>query len=221
MSSSAPKRQRVVAALPFSYTEAHVLSADAASVADGGKTPEAQTREEGILRLRAESFEQGRQSGLQQMRPELDAALGQQRNEITKVLAAFVIERQSYYRRIETEVVQLALAIARKVLHREVQIDPQALAGMVRITLEKLDSGTRVKLRVHPKEAGDWRHYFACQADDVPAPDVFEDAAVAVGECHIETSQGSTEAGLESQLKEIETGLLDLLAERPGVEHTR
>jgi hypothetical protein len=52
--------------------------------------------------------------------------------------------------------------------------------------------------------------------ENVPAPEVFEDPAIAPGECRIDTSLGSTEVGLESQLKEIETGLLDLLAERPG-----
>jgi hypothetical protein len=44
---------------------------------------------------------------------------------------------------------------------------------------------------------------------------VHEDSALRPGECRLETSLGSTEVGLESQLKEIETGLLDLLAERP------
>ncbi len=117
---------------------------------------------------------------------------------------------------IEGEVVELALAVARKILHREAQLDPNVLAGIVRVTLEKLDTGTKVKLHVHPQEAADWRHYFACQMEDVPAPDVYEDPAIAPGECRIETSLGSTEFGLESQLKEIETGLLDLLAERPG-----
>ena len=33
--------------------------------------------------------------------------------------------------------------------------------------------------------------------------------------CILETELGSTELGLESQLKEIETGLFDLLAQRP------
>jgi sigma54-dependent transcription regulator len=33
-------------------------------------------------------------------------------------------------------------SIARKILHRETQIDPHALAGIVRFTLEKLDTGT-------------------------------------------------------------------------------
>jgi flagellar assembly protein FliH len=150
------------------------------------------------------------------MRSELDAALAKNRGQIGQALREFALERQDYYRRIEGEVVQLALAVARKILHREAQLDPNALAGIVRVTLEKLDTGTKVNLHVHPREAADWRHYFACQVENVPPPEVYEDPAIAPGECRIETSLGTTEVGLETQLKEIATGLLDLLAERPG-----
>ena len=207
MSSSAPKRQLIAEPSLFAYADAGVPG----SGSDTGQPGEDQRG-----RQHAEAFEQGRQSMQVQLRSELDSAVGKHRAEIGRALHEFALERQNYYRRIEGEVVELALAIARKILHREVQIDPHALAGIVRVTLEKLDTGTKVMLRVHPKEATDWRHYFACQVEDVPAPDVHEDPAIPAGECRIETSLGSTEVGLESQLKEIETGLLDLLAERPG-----
>jgi flagellar assembly protein FliH len=211
MSSSAPKRQPVPEASPFAYAEAGLPSGAPGSRFDASQTAEEQSRHQ-----RAEVFEQGRQSGQQELRSELDTALAKNRGQIGQALHEFALERQDYYRRIEGEVVELALAIARKILHREAQIDSNTLAGIVRVTLEKLDMGTKVNLHVNPKEAPDWRHYFACQNEDVPAPEVHEDATIAPGECRIETSLGSTEVGLESQLKEIETGLLDLLAERPG-----
>jgi flagellar assembly protein FliH len=210
MSSSAPKRQPISEASPFAYAEAD-LPNSAGSGFDIGHVAEERSR-----RQQAEAFEQGRQNAQQQFRSELDTALVKHRDQIGQTILQFAREREDYYRRVEGEVVQLALAIARKILHREVQIDPQVLAGIVRITLEKLDTGTKVNLRVHPKEATDWRHYFACQTEDVPAPDVHEDPAIPPGQCRIETSLGSTEIGIESQLKEIETGLLDLLAQRPG-----
>ena len=208
MSSSAPRRQPAQEVSPFAYDDARGGSGSA-SVAG---QPDA----ERLKRQHAEVFEQGRQAGQQQVRSELDAALAKNRGEIGRALDQFAVERHDYYRRIEGEVVELALAIARKILHREVQIDPQVLAGIVRVTLEKLDAGTRVKLLVHSQEAADWRRYFACQAEDMPAPEIREDPALAPGECRIETSLGATEIGLATQLKEIETGLLDLLAERPG-----
>lgn len=211
MSSSAPTRQPVAEVSPFAYAEAELPSGAVGSTFDAG-----QAAEERNLHQQAEAFERGRQAAQQQLRSEFDAGLAKHREQIGQALHEFSLERQSYYRRVEGEVVDLALSIARKILHRETQIDPHALAGIVRVTLEKLDTGTKVNLHVHPQEAAEWRHYFACQMQDAPAPDVHEDPAIAPGECRIETSLGSTEVGLESQLKEIETGLLDLLAERPG-----
>ncbi|MBZ5655242.1 MAG: hypothetical protein LAO56_08170 [Acidobacteriia bacterium] len=209
-SSSATKQQPSPEASPFPYAEAEL--------ANGAATPaygNPQTAGEQSRTLQAAAFEQGRQAAQQQFRAELDAALAVNRQQIASVLQKFALERQEYYRRVETEIVQLALAIARKILHREAQLDPRALAGIVRVTLEKLDAGTGVHLHVSPKEAADWRHYFACQMEGVPVPEVHEDPTMPTGECRIETSLGSTEVGFPSQLKEIETGLLDLLAERP------
>jgi flagellar assembly protein FliH len=211
MSSSAPKRQAVPEAYAFAYAEADAPPGDSLSAPDAAKAIEEISRRE-----LAEAFEKGRLSAQQQFRAELDAALAKHRDQINHALREFTLERQNYYRRVEGEVVELALAIARKILHREAQLDANVLAGIVRITLEKLDTATQVKLFISPKEADDWRHYFACRMDDAPTPDIHEDPAVTPGECRIETSLGSTQLGLESQLKEIETGLLDLLAERPG-----
>jgi len=218
MSSSAPKRQLVpeasvldVAYTDFTYAEAELPSGGAGTAPDASQAAEERTHQQ-----QAAAFEQGRQSAQQQVRAEFEIALAKNREQMSHALREFALERQNYYRRIEGEVVDLALAIARKILHREAQLDPNALAGIVRVTLEKLDTGTKVNLHVHPREAADWRHYFACQMENIPAPEVHEDPAIIPGECRIETSLGSTEVGLESQLKEIETGLLDLLAERPG-----
>lgn len=211
MSSRPTKPQRAPETALYTYAETEASGQNSGTPADASAAAA-----ERIRLAQAAAFEQGRQGGQQQARSEFEAALAKNREQIVQALREFGLERQNYYQRIEVEVVQLALAIARKVLHRETQIDPDALAGIVRVTLEKLDSGTKVSLHVHPQEAAEWRHYFACRVEAVPAPEVYENASVGRGECRIETSVGSTEVGLESQLKEIETGLIDLLAERPG-----
>lgn len=206
-SSSAVKPQPIADASPFPYTEAEGANA----------APESeQSAREKLQLAQATAHEQGRQQGQQEARAEFQSAHVAEHQRIAAALLEFATEREQYYRRVEAEVVQLALAIARKILHREAQLDPQALAGIVRVTLEKLDAGTQVHAHVHPKEATEWRHYFACQMEGNPVPEVHEDAALSPGECRIETSLGTTQVGFESQLKEIESGLLDLLAERPS-----
>ena len=212
MTSSAPKLQpeppEETLASPFCYAEAQVSG-------ESGLASTEQAVEERTRRRESEAFERGRQAAEQQLRAAVDAETARAREQAMRAIQEFARERNAYYRRIEGEVVRLALAIARKVLHRESQLDPNMLAGIVLVTLDKLDAGTAVNLYVHPLEATEWRHYFVNQMTPSPVPEVHEDPAMSRGECRIETSHGTTEIGTESQLKEIETGLLDLLAERP------
>jgi flagellar assembly protein FliH len=43
------------------------------------------------------------------------------------------MQREQYFVRAEAEIVQLALAIAAKILHREAQVDPMLVATLVRM----------------------------------------------------------------------------------------
>ena len=211
-SSSAPARAREPEpdpkTSPFPYNDAAV----------GVSTPATENAaDERRQQEQAQLLAQSRLQGQQEVRVEIAAALALDREQVTRAVREFAVERANYYRRIEAEVVQLALAVARKILHREAQLDPHALAGIVRVTIEGMDAGTKVSLQVPPLDAAEWRHYFARQMEGELALEVREDTTLAAGECRIETALGATEAGFESQLKEIETGLLDLLAERPGI----
>jgi flagellar assembly protein FliH len=209
MSSSAASREISKAAeiAAFRYPEA--------AFGEGASQNESDT-DEGKQRLHMEALAEARRQGQQEGRAEMSAAVQKEREQIAQALREFASERTDYYRRIEGEVVQLALAVARKILHREAQLDPQALAGIVRVTIESMDAGTKVSLHVAPRDVTEWRHFFARQMEGERALEVREDPTLAAGECRIETALGTTEVGFESQLKEIETGLLDLLAERPG-----
>jgi flagellar assembly protein FliH len=160
--------------------------------------------------------ETGRREGEAATLAASEQRLAQVRSSVDAALAGFARDRAQYYQQVETEVVQLALAIARKILHREAQIDPMLLAGMVRITLEKIESATKVMVRVHPQQVSECRSYFAQHMEASQVPDVVEDAALQKDHCLLQTALGTTEVGVDLQLKEIEQGLFDLLAKRPA-----
>jgi flagellar assembly protein FliH len=159
---------------------------------------------------------EGRRQGLAEAQKTFAEQVEKERNRLAAVLAQFTRDRAAYFAKIEGEVVQLALSIARKILHREAQVDPLLLAGMVRVALEKIDHATGVTLRVHPQNAPDWQRYLATHLEPADRPEILEDASVPPDECTLETSMGTAKIGLEVQLKEIEQGLMDLLAARPG-----
>src|SRR5438477_1184733 len=91
-----------------------------------------------------QAFEQGRQQGDSQAKAAAQTELLAEREKVGQAIESFKDERAAYFAHIESEVVHLALAIARKILHREAQIDPLLLTGVVRVALEKLDSRTQV-----------------------------------------------------------------------------
>lgn len=157
----------------------------------------------------------GIREGEAQSRGKFERELAAERAGIAKALEDFGREREGYFCRVEAEVVKLAVGIARKILHREVQVDPLLLAGVVRVALEKMAAGTSVRLRVHPDHVYAWHDFFANQQDHRPAPELLGDATLGMGHCVLETALGTTELTLEAQLAEIERGFFDLLAQRP------
>ena len=164
----------------------------------------------------AQALSEARQRGQNEARKAFEGQLAKERSQVAALVTQFARERGAYFEKVEAEVVQLALSIARKIVHREAQVDPLLLAGMVRVALEKIDGATHVVLRVHPQNAADWRGYLATQLDPAELPEIVEDAAQPEDCCRLETSMGSALIGVEVQLKEIEQGLMDLLAARPG-----
>jgi flagellar assembly protein FliH len=161
-------------------------------------------------------YERGVRDGLEQVRVASESQVNAARGQIATAIEQFKAERNSYFERTEPEVVQLALAIARKILHREAQMDPLLLTGVVHVALEKLDAGSRVRLRANPADVRRWSDSFA-EWNTTAAPEIIGDPALQPGECALETELGSTHLNLDTQLKEIEQGFLDLLEQRPRV----
>jgi flagellar biosynthesis/type III secretory pathway protein FliH len=172
--------------------------------------------EEQIRTREARARKEGQEEGAKQARAEYDKKLNGQRETVAQAVKGFAQEQETYFNRVEAEVVGLALAIARKILHREAQVDPLLLAGVVRVGLDKVAAGTHVRLRVHPDQVPFWQESLAQQPDLRSVPELMGDATLQPGHCRLETEHGSTDLTLETQLKEIEQGFFDLLAQRPS-----
>jgi flagellar assembly protein FliH len=172
------------------------------------------TEEELAARILSEVAEASRQTE-QRLRQEYEAKLTAARAPVVAAVAAFDAQRTEYFARVEAEVVQLALAIAAKILHREAQVDPMLVAALVKMTVEKMREGSSVTVRVAPGLTGRWKEYFAGQPS-VAQIEVVADAELSDIDCLLETELGVANFGLDTQLKEVEKGFFDLLALRPG-----
>ncbi len=144
----------------------------------------------------------------------MQSAVARERQRLVDAVSQFHAMRERYFADVEQEVVKLALAIAGRVLHREAQLDPLLLAGVVRVALEKMADRSGVVLRVAGSEVEAWVRMFNA-TEEAERPRVAEDARLARGECVLETRMGTVELGIGVQLEEIEKGFFDLLNHRP------
>jgi len=165
---------------------------------------------ERILRERADATQQAEQRLRQDYESKLQAA----RAPVAAAVAAFTAEREQYFSRVEKEIVQLALSIAAKILHREAQVDPTLVAVLVRMTIEKMREGSSVTVRVGLGRAKLWQEYFTSQSGTAHIQ-VTEDPELSVYDCLLETELGEANFGLDTQLKDIEKGFFDLMALMP------
>lgn len=146
-----------------------------------------------------------------------DEKLASMFDQIGRAVEQFAEERRSYFARVETELVRLALSIAARILHRESQVDPLLVAALVRIAIEKMRDGSSVVVRVSPRDAAGWRTRLDAKIGESDV-EIVENDQLGPQECVLETRLGSVEFGIEAQLKEIERGFFDLLAHRPEIK---
>ncbi len=156
----------------------------------------------------AAGVREGEAAGRSRAAADLQPAL----DRLARAIEELAGMRARLRREAEADLVQLALAIARRVLRREVAVDPEALHGLVLAGLEKLQSQEKCRVRVHSSHAAALAARLGetgCQGVEI-APD----ARCEPGAVVFETERGNLDASVESQLREIERGLADRLRRR-------
>jgi flagellar assembly protein FliH len=174
---------------------------------------EAQRRkafEETLCSTRAEALREGEAAGRSRALAELQPAL----ERLAASVADLAALRPRLRREAEADMLQLSLAIARRVLRRELAIDPEALHGLVLAALEKFALQELARVRVHPSHAAAVSDLLR-QAGAGTAIEVMPDPTLDCGAALFETSRGSLDASVETQLQEIERGLADCLRRQP------
>lgn len=113
----------------------------------------------------------------------------------------------------EGDLLKLSLAIARKVLHRELIADPDSIAALIKVCLDKIRLQEIVRVRIHPQHHPAIQQILVRLSTGVPI-ELLPDPKLQLGGVVIETTRGEFDASVDVQLKEIERGLADRLESR-------
>jgi len=128
-------------------------------------------------------------------------------------LAAAAAERDRLLRGAEHEVVEIAVAVARKVLGRELGRSREAVVDLAAAAVAEARSRRDVVLRVSPADAAAVRAADGSFAALSRAPiRIVEDPSLAQGGVIVETEAGRIDARIEAQLEAIERAIEEALA---------
>lgn len=117
--------------------------------------------------------------------------------------------RAEMVRKTERQLVELALALARRIVHREVTLDRELLVAMARVAIDRLGDRVAATVRLHPDDfamvsAG------GASGGSGPAPGVtvVADPRVSAGGCLVESDFGLIDVSIDAQLSELAAALL-------------
>lgn len=156
------------------------------------------------------AYQQGLQEGHTAAAREMSAQVDVINGRLARTMEELTGVRQRFRHEAEEDVVALALAIARRILHRELTIAPEALLGLVKAALEKIDGRELHSVRVRPEDAAMIQQHF--EKMDLPRRvEVIADPGLERGAAILDSSRGALDASVETQLSEIERGFADLV----------
>jgi flagellar assembly protein FliH len=145
------------------------------------------------------------QSARQHFEQQIDAEVGKLRHMIRDVVSSGAKLR----RQTEEDLVRLTVAIARRILHRELSVDPEALTGLVKAAFQRLDQREIHELRTDPAGVPVARK--VAEGLGLAQLKIVADPALQPGSLLIGTTRGHLDASIESQLNEIERGFIDIV----------
>lgn len=153
------------------------------------------------------AFRQGEAAGRKSAQAEMD--------ETSKALGRAIESAASHKIRLrqeaEREVVSLALAVARRILRRQIQVDEEAILGLVKAAFENANLREVTQVRVHPQFAGVVRNHLLAIGAPVSIQ-LAGDASLELGGVIVETARGCLDASADTQLDEIGRGFADAVS---------
>jgi len=198
LSGVAPMAWRSTSAPPSAPRLAQAPSMNA-------RTAESPREDEANKESYQRGFSEGRAVGHDQATAELQPVM----DRLSRSLADLASVRSRVRKTAEADLLKLAIAIARRVLHRELTLDPGSIEGLIRVALEKLESRELCRVRVHPDQEPVIRTLLA-RFSAAPV-ELIPDPTLQCGDVMFETAHGTLDGSIEAQLQEIERGFADRL----------
>lgn len=158
-----------------------------------------------------EAYAAGHAEGFAAARAETEAQLGELKAQVQRMGAIFdqlARPLENLDAQVEQQLVNLALAIAKQLLRRELKTDPAQVIAVVRETVGLLPAAAReVRVHLHPEDAAVVREKLATPSAD-RAWSIVEDPVMTRGGCRVTTDTAQIDARLETRIGGVISAIL-------------
>ncbi|MGV6857386.1 MAG: FliH/SctL family protein [bacterium] len=205
---------------PWYIPDVNTLSSDDPDVF----TPNTQSQDSETSRVEREQeeynsqynqgFEQGYADGKQAADEEL-ARKSQQLDTLLDFLAKPVTQVEQ---RVEQELLELSLAVARQILRREISIDPKHIIGLIRSAVGRLPAAeNEVIVSLNPDDARVIRKALK-ESSNKQRWKIVEDPGLDPGSCNINSENSYIDGSVDAMVNQIS---LDLFGGQRDIDRTR
>ncbi|GEM_PF-3747310 len=160
-----------------------------------------------------EGFQQGYDEG-QRLAAEEQHDTG---TRLSALLQGVAADTEAYVRGLEDDVVELALAIAEKVIARETRIDPDLIVNVVRSALSEVHDATELRIRVNPDDVPlvepRWQEMLPRSVAE--HSELVSDELVERGGVIVETRIGYADSQLKTRINQVVTTFQAVLDGEP------
>jgi flagellar assembly protein FliH len=169
--------------------------------------------EQSLAETEHAAYARGRREAEAEAQQRFSASMQNTADRLAQSVKQLADVRPRLCKEAEADLLRLAMAIAQRVLHRQLTIDATALEALVKVSLDRLGRQEQIRVRVSTALADTVRGILAKLSSR--AVEVTADSNLEAGGLIFETNRGLLDASIHSQLDEIERGLIDRLDNRP------
>lgn len=167
-----------------------------------------------VEKVEREAYEAGHKEGREAGFREGKSEVARLVENLNRIVTAAIDKRSEIVSESETQVINLVLLIAKKVIKVISENQKNVVINNVVQALRKLKSRGEVVIRVNLADldlTSEHINDFLQMVENVKSVTVLEDSSVDRGGCIIETDFGEIDARISSQLHEIEERILELM----------
>lgn len=171
-----------------------------------------QAQREGYQRGYEQGYTDGTQHAREHARAQLRDALERLQAQVAEVIHAVQAQYEAYLHHAESQMLELALEVARKIVREELKLHPEHALAIVRDALRRVQGFVHLRIRVNPLDlelVRQNRPMLLQIVDGTDGIEIVEDRRVDQGGCVIETEQGVYDARIRTQLAELERVIRD------------